>query len=66
MATVAIDGLSDSLAQVKLIVMMGRVVVTATVSGASNKINVESLPAGCYTLLVSQQGQLRTAKLMVE
>lgn len=65
-ATVAIDGLSDSPAQAKLIDMTGRVVMTATVSGASNKINVESLPAGCYTLLVSQQGQLRTAKLMVE
>ena len=33
---------------------------------AANQLNVASLPSGCYTILVDQQGSIRATQLIVE
>ena len=63
---VTIYGLFDTPAKVRIIDGLGRVAMTATLSSASNQINVASLPAGSYTLLVDQQGSVRATQLIVE
>lgn len=63
---VTINGLFDTPAMLRIIDGLGRVAMTATLSRASNQINVSSLPSGCYTLLVDQQGKPRTTKLIIE
>ena len=63
---VTVGGLSDLPAQVQVFDVAGRVVMTAMLSGCSDKINVQSLPSGCYTLRILQQGTPRTARLVVE
>ena len=63
---VSIGGLSDLPAQVQLVDVAGRVVKTATLSERSNQLNVSTLPTGCYTVRILQQGTVRTARLIVE
>lgn len=63
---VTIYGFFDIPAKLRIIDELGRVAMTSTLSSASNQINVASLPSGCYTLLVDQQGAVRTTKLIVE
>ena len=63
---VTIYGLFDIPAKVWIIDGLGRVALAATLSCASNQMNVSSLPSGCYTLLVDQQSSVRTTNLIVE
>ena len=63
---VSIGGLSEHPAQVQIIDVAGRVVKTATLSECSNQLNVSTLPTGCYTVRILQQGTVRTAKLIFE
>ena len=65
-AVVTINGLFSTPAKVQIIDRLGRVAMTATLSSASNQINISSLPSGCYTLLVAQQGSVRTTNLIVK
>lgn len=65
-AMVTINGLFSTPAKVQIIDRLGRVAMTATLSSASNQINISSLPSGCYTLLVAQQGSVRTTNLIVK
>lgn len=63
---VTIGGLTDHPAQVQLIDVTGRVAMAAMLGSGSDKIDVQSLPAGCYTVRLLQQGTLSTTKLIVE
>lgn len=63
---VTIYGLFDIPAQVRIFDVRGLVVMSATLNSASNQINVASLPSGCYTILVDQQGSVRATQLIVE
>ena len=63
---VTVGGLSDIPAQVLIIDVAGRVVMTAMLGRGSEMIDVQTLPAGCYTLRILQQGTPRTTKLIVE
>ena len=65
-AVVTINGLFSTPAKVQIIDRLGRVAMTATLSSASNQIKISSLPSGCYTLLVAQQGSVRTTNLIVK
>ena len=65
-AVVTINGLFSTPAKVQIIDRLGRVAMTATLNSASNQINISSLPSGCYTLLVAQQGSVRTTNLIVK
>ena len=63
---VKVGGLSDYPAQVQIIDVTGRVAMTAKLGSGSDMIDVQSLPAGCYTFRILQQGTPRTTKLIVE
>ena len=63
---VTIYGLLDIPSKVRIIDGLGREAMTATLSSASNQVNVSSLPSGCYTLLVDQQGAVRATRLIIE
>ena len=63
---VSVDGLTSEMARLQVIDLMGRVVLTGTVSSASNSFSVASLASGCYRVCVVQHGQLRTGSLIVK
>ncbi len=63
---VTIHGLSDIPTKVRIINGLGREVMKSTLNSASNQLNVASLPSGCYTILVDQQGSVRATQLIVE
>jgi len=64
--TSSIVTINNSLAKgnVTLVDLSGRVVMNKAITSAQQVLNVEDLPTGIYTLLLNQNGILKTSKLV--
>lgn len=62
---IAIGGLKNAEYKLTILDLMGRKVLSQTVSSIENSVNVQALPHGCYFLTVELNNEIATQKIVI-